>query len=463
MAFERFSYSKSWENPADFPTYEPDENKVRADLQCLHDEAAAAINGLIEQLNEPGAAGQLPIRPIEGLTAENLQQAVEQIYAAVQQAAAALIVDGSVTKEKLEKELLARIYGGKVWVSMNEPDQTQNPDTDFPVGQLWLRPEFVISNLAQEEWEVLGGTAVQEEDSWYFTSDGSRDYLTASQLLQSVGKPGEQIMVHMQAEQNGGQMSLFLNGMEYDLDEEVFEAQLDRTGSLEIMLRGQWEEAAAGEVLELRCLTAVNTDALQQPGWEACSDWAALLKLLGSFAEVTMPQLLWVQSSAGCWQKVARQPEVVQKGALLYGAGTDRMETLPPENGGILQMEGSKPKWVLPDELAKKAGYLQITEGTYEGTGGNGDRVLTLPVAPKVLYIYPEDGSYDTVALVDGGRSSDTYSFHDGNLVVSYLAQVRLTGNVLRFSNERRGNYAGQMLSQHMNVAGVTYRYVAVE
>ena len=39
MAFERLNFTKSWENPADFPTYEPDENRVRADVQCLHNEA----------------------------------------------------------------------------------------------------------------------------------------------------------------------------------------------------------------------------------------------------------------------------------------------------------------------------------------------------------------------------------------------------------------------------------------
>ena len=36
MAFEPLKFTKSWENPQDFPAYEPDETQVRADLQLQH-------------------------------------------------------------------------------------------------------------------------------------------------------------------------------------------------------------------------------------------------------------------------------------------------------------------------------------------------------------------------------------------------------------------------------------------
>ena len=203
MAFERFSFSKSWENPEDFPSYEPDEKTVRKDLQCLHDETKDAVNALIEALNDPTAASNIPIS-VQGLEAQTVAQAVEQVYKAVRDAAAALIVDGSVSKQKLERELLERIYGGRVWVSAKVPSAEDGPDKDLPVGQLWLCPSVCVKNLVKEDWEVVGGTAEEENGGWCFVTDGSRDYLTASQLLQSVGQPGDLVLLHLQAEDPDG-------------------------------------------------------------------------------------------------------------------------------------------------------------------------------------------------------------------------------------------------------------------
>ena len=44
---EKLEFSKDWTKAEDFPTYEPDESQVRADLQLLHNEAKAAINALV--------------------------------------------------------------------------------------------------------------------------------------------------------------------------------------------------------------------------------------------------------------------------------------------------------------------------------------------------------------------------------------------------------------------------------
>ena len=47
---EKLEFSKDWTKAEDFPTYEPDESQVRADLQLLHNEAKAAINALVDKL-----------------------------------------------------------------------------------------------------------------------------------------------------------------------------------------------------------------------------------------------------------------------------------------------------------------------------------------------------------------------------------------------------------------------------
>lgn len=42
--FPHLGFSRNWENPLDFPTYEPDEMVVRRDMQSLHDEVRDYIN-----------------------------------------------------------------------------------------------------------------------------------------------------------------------------------------------------------------------------------------------------------------------------------------------------------------------------------------------------------------------------------------------------------------------------------
>ena len=41
---EKFEFTRNWNNPSDFPTYEPDEAKVRADMQALPDELKTYLN-----------------------------------------------------------------------------------------------------------------------------------------------------------------------------------------------------------------------------------------------------------------------------------------------------------------------------------------------------------------------------------------------------------------------------------
>lgn len=47
MAITPFAFTKVWTNPTDFPTYEPNETKVREDLQKLHDETKDYINNTL--------------------------------------------------------------------------------------------------------------------------------------------------------------------------------------------------------------------------------------------------------------------------------------------------------------------------------------------------------------------------------------------------------------------------------
>lgn len=55
MPVPQFDFTKKWTNPADFPAYESDEVKVRADMQALHDETRDFLNHvLLPYLEEKG-------------------------------------------------------------------------------------------------------------------------------------------------------------------------------------------------------------------------------------------------------------------------------------------------------------------------------------------------------------------------------------------------------------------------
>lgn len=47
MAIQKFQFSRLWTNPSDFPSYEPSEAQVRADMQELHDQTKDYINNNI--------------------------------------------------------------------------------------------------------------------------------------------------------------------------------------------------------------------------------------------------------------------------------------------------------------------------------------------------------------------------------------------------------------------------------
>ena len=58
MAIKALEFEKKWTNPTDFPTYEPDEEQVRADLQYHPNAIAAYINETLKgELEKAAEAG----------------------------------------------------------------------------------------------------------------------------------------------------------------------------------------------------------------------------------------------------------------------------------------------------------------------------------------------------------------------------------------------------------------------
>lgn len=106
MAFERLEFTKNWENPLDFPTYEAEEHKIRADLQLLHNEAKAALNKLVDLLSSHDGAAHVGFGA-KNLQATSVHEAIEEVFAALQEASMGVVPNGSVGMNKLTDEVLA--------------------------------------------------------------------------------------------------------------------------------------------------------------------------------------------------------------------------------------------------------------------------------------------------------------------------------------------------------------------
>ena len=78
MALSKLSFTKDWKNPSDFPTYEPYETQVRADLQILFDEIKTFLNSLIDTLESGGASANVGVTL--GEASMNLQAALNSLY-----------------------------------------------------------------------------------------------------------------------------------------------------------------------------------------------------------------------------------------------------------------------------------------------------------------------------------------------------------------------------------------------
>lgn len=97
MALQRMNFTKVWTNPADFPTYESQETKVRADMQLLFDELRDAHNALIDDLG----ANDLPFTPTEAIDETTVQAAIENVQRQIAETVAGAIPDDSLSGDKL--------------------------------------------------------------------------------------------------------------------------------------------------------------------------------------------------------------------------------------------------------------------------------------------------------------------------------------------------------------------------
>lgn len=315
---EKLEFSKDWTKAEDFPTYEPDESQVRADLQLLHNEAKAAINALVDKLESAEFASHLAVSA-EGMTATNLAAALAEILATAKAAQAGTIVDGTVTEAKLAAALVQKINSIDVTYSMNAPTANETPETGYQLGKLWLKPEFSIANLASDyalasgaDWTGENVTKEASGGKLVFSGTGDSQYGTAK--AEFTVPAGHTVRVWLTAEETAGQfasLKAYLGTTEYTLTsgtQLVQDVTAGEDGKITIQVKADWSNTvtAAGGKFTITAFTAVDKAASMLPGCTALTDGNldALVAAKAPFAEAKTRRELYGQQTAGVWKRL---------------------------------------------------------------------------------------------------------------------------------------------------------------
>lgn len=315
---EKLEFSKDWTDAEDFPTYEPDESQVRADLQLLHNEAKAAINALVEKLESAEFASHLAVSA-EGMTATNLAAALAEILATAKAAQAGTIVDGTVTEAKLAAALVQKINSIDVTYSMNAPTANETPETGYQLGKLWLKPEFSIANLASDyalasgaDW--TGENVTKETSGGKLVCSGTGDSQYGTAKAEFIVPAGHTVRVWLTAEETAGQfasLKAYLGTTEYTLTsgtQLVQDVTAGEDGKVAIQVKADWSNTvtAAGGKFTITAFTAVDKAASMLPGCIALTDGNldALVAAKAPFAEAKTRRELYGQQTAGVWKRL---------------------------------------------------------------------------------------------------------------------------------------------------------------
>ena len=315
---EKLEFSKDWTKAEDFPTYEPDESQVRADLQLLHNEAKAAINALVDKLESAEFASHLAVSA-EGMTATNLAAALAEILATAKAAQAGTIVDGTVTEAKLAAALVQKINSIDVTYSMNAPTANETPETGYQLGKLWLKPEFSIANLASDyalasgaDW--TGENVTKEASGGKLVCSGTGDSQYGTAKAEFTVPAGHTVRVWLTAEETAGQfasLKAYLGTTEYTLtsgEQLVQDVTAGEDGKITIQVKADWSNTvtAAGGKFTITAFTAVDKAALMLPGCIALTvgNLDALVAAKAPFAEAKTRRELYGQQTAGVWKRL---------------------------------------------------------------------------------------------------------------------------------------------------------------
>lgn len=436
------------------------------ELKAKFDAAGLAIQKYINEKLIPAlAASHIPFDKTNEINAETIQLAIEDVQRQVNDAATGTIVNGSITKEKIASALLARTYGGLAWVSADTPGGEDNPDEDFPIGQVWLRPEFTVVNDAGNDWACSGCTAEVSGQDVTITGLAQVASVTASQRLSGIGNEGDRVKILFQisnADSEITSITASVNGAAAQsvTGRQVLDGTLSVNGSLSVQFSASWPSTSLADgSVTMASYTVVNLDKImrQMTNAKEITDWGSYLWEKAPFVSFTSKEALFIQAKIGVWNQIVFDVLPIERG----GTG---IPSMTPDRYLKTNSDGSFG-FLSKDDVISDLGQLRMMTGSYTGTGAA--RTLNLPIAPKLILIFPESGpvtnSYDhrysdnPTILAHGSKKGDlTMVPTDGGSRYNN-STVSLSGDVLTFSGEGYGHQ-----SDLCNRSGVGYKWIAI-
>lgn len=454
------------------------------ELKAQFDKAGLSIQKFInEQLVPSVKAREIPFDATNEILAANIYDAILSVQSQVRDAAEAVLVNGSVTKEKLGNQLLERVYGGRPWVSIDTPDSADNVAADFPVGQLWLRPRFTVTNVATTAWSGTGCNVAASGKNLTITGTKTVSSVKAVQTLANMGIAGDRVFVLFDV----GSVDSEITGMTVNINSEgaknarsggVFETYLPGT-SLTVQFDITWPSTSlAGGSAQIKNYAVVNTTQIlrQMSETKDMGDWANYLRALQPISTHTSAAEMFIQTSSGQWWPFGFETLAVSRGgtglnavasgSLLVGTGGESLRALAPStNGMFLQMANGQPAWtpVDYDAIVTSLGFVHYATGTYKGNASK--RTITLDISPKIMWVFgPSEGLSNfspagpeqSISVMDGSKIGGSVRAETSG-VTAGTAYVALNGNKLSFT-VGDDDYKPKF----MNVSGETYKWFAL-
>ena len=434
------------------------------DLKAKFDEAGLTVQKFINDTLIPAlVAAKIPFAPTNEINSETVQAAIENVQTQIRDAASGAIVNGSVTKEKIASALLERIYGGRVWISADTPDGEYNTANDFPIGQVWLRPQFSVVNDAEDSWNGSGCTVSVNGKDVTITGSAQVANVTATQNLSGIGEQGDRVIILFGVADKDSEitsLTVSVNGADAVAisGNMVMEDILSVGGLLSVQFGVKWPSTslATGSVT-MKSYTVVNVDKIMRQIANATEikHWAEYLWAKVPFASFTSPEAVFVQVKNGEWNQIVFDTLPIERG----GTG---LKSLQADKYMKTTAEGSFG-FMTSEQVVADLGALRMTTGTYTGNGAS--RTYELGIVPKVLLLYGSHAAYSSldafanfvydnpIALANGATYMELYGYKSesgGSKVGS--ATTKLSGSALIFSD---GHAMG-------NKSGKTYNWVAI-
>lgn len=440
------------------------EGLTAAQLKAKFDEAPLEIQKWLNENLVPSiTAENIPFPSSSEIEGDNLLAALKSVHTQVKDASTGAIVNGSVTMEKLSPELLERVYGGRPWASMNTPTAEKNAQNGFPVGQIWLRPEFVVDNSAGNDWAANGCTVEGDRNLLTIKGNGTVANAYITQVLSNLGDDGDRVYVFVSPQNTDVELSsvtVSINGEAgRPASQNVFEGTLSG-GALTVRIDAIWPSTSlAVGSLDIANYAVVNVDRIvRQTGAEEIYNWTNYLSALLPLDSYTSPEELYIQTINGQWWPFGKVVYPVERGGtglaavttgdLLYGAEGNTMQKLAAgASGSVLRMSGGVPMWDSVASAFVDISGVRVVTGKYTGNGE--PRNIDLGVMPVLFAVCKKAESNDMWSdpnhyrygvpnfFAQGAYERSLYRYTDNyNEEHSYYSRATLDGSDFKLTGE---------------------------